>query len=67
MSGTLSTYCGIEPEFGHLVKADRNGGWMKGPEEKRTNLGVWSEVSGPIGYRAKMFMKVAGRLSGLSD
>jgi len=42
-------------DFGHLVK--------EGPEEKRTNLGVWSEVSGPLRYRPVLLMTIADGLS----
>ncbi len=32
---------------------------MKGVEENRTNLGVWSEVSGPLSYRPALLMTIA--------
>jgi hypothetical protein len=34
-------------------------GWMKGPEEKSNKLGSMNDLSEPLGYRAKMFMKIA--------
>ena len=33
---------------------------LSGPEEKSNNLGVWTKFSGPLGYRAAMFMKAVG-------
>jgi hypothetical protein len=41
--------------------------WMKGPEEKRTNLGVWSEVSGPLKYRPILLLTIAVDLSRPED
>ena len=39
---------------------------MNGPEEKPNNLGVWTEISGPTGYSAMVFMNMnsAGKLTG---
>jgi hypothetical protein len=38
-------------------------GWMKGPEENRTNVGVWSEASGPFRYGSILLMTIADGLS----